>query len=140
MICFWQVPEDEALIVRVRPPRADYWACEFGNYWWETVDYRYRQCSVNMHHRVLEEDGELIVVVSHDDPGLPNWLDPSGHTEGYITFRWIGADSSPRPSVQQVRRSELFEALPPGIQRCTPEQRRDELRRKRIGICRRFRA
>lgn len=140
VICFWELPEDEALIVRVRPPRADYWACEFGNYWWETVDYRYRQCSVNQHHKVLEDDGELIVVVSHDDPGLPNWLDPAGHSEGYITFRWIGADSSPRPEVTQVKRKDLLAALPDSVQRITPELRRDELRRKRIGISRRFRA
>jgi hypothetical protein len=24
--------------VRVTPPAAHYWAVEFGNYWWETMD------------------------------------------------------------------------------------------------------
>ncbi|MGB1141798.1 MAG: DUF1214 domain-containing protein, partial [Halioglobus sp.] len=78
MICYWQVPEDEVLVVRVVPPIADYWAVEFGSYWWETMDYRYRLCSTNCHHAVLEDNGELILVVSHEDPGVPNWLDPSG--------------------------------------------------------------
>jgi hypothetical protein len=56
------------------------------------MDYRYRLANTNCHYAALEEDGELIVVVSHDDPGLPNWLDPSGHSEGYVTYRWMLAD------------------------------------------------
>ena len=112
LISYWQLPKDEALIVRVVPPKADYWAVEFGNYWWETMDYRYRLASTNAHHAQLETDGELILVVSHDDPGVPNWLDPSGHTEGYITFRWVGADAYPVPQCQQVARAQLFRQSP----------------------------
>ena len=107
LICFWQVPKDEALVIRVTPPKADYWAVEFGNYWWETMDYRYRLCSTNCHHAVLEEDGELILVVSHDDPAVPNWLDPSGHEEGYITVRWLGADAYPAPEVHPDKEKRI---------------------------------
>ena len=78
LICYWQVPEDEALIVRVFPPRARYWSVEFGNYWWESMDYRYRLANTNDHYAKREADGELILVVSHEDPGVPNWLDASG--------------------------------------------------------------
>jgi len=92
---YWILPPDEALIIRVTPPKAHYWAVEFGNYLWETMDYRYRLSSTNDHHAVLEDNGELIMVVSHDDPGVPNWLDPSGHSEGYFTIRWLMADSVP---------------------------------------------
>ncbi|WP_235015492.1 DUF1214 domain-containing protein [Oceanicoccus sp. KOV_DT_Chl] len=77
LICYWQLPDDEALIIRVTPPPADYWAVEFGSYWWETMDYRYRLCSTNCHYAKLEHNGELILVVSHIDAGVPNWLDPS---------------------------------------------------------------
>ncbi|TXS95437.1 DUF1214 domain-containing protein [Parahaliea maris] len=140
LICYWQVPEDEALIVRVTPPQADYWAVEFGNYWWETMDYRYRLCSTNCHHAVLEDSGELILVVAHTDPGLPNWLDPSGHVEGYITTRWMGASSCPVPRCEQVKSSELARYLPAAVQRISPEQRRQQLAGRRRGICKRFRA
>jgi len=138
MIGYWLLPPDEALIVRVRPPKAQYWALEFGNYWWETMDYRYRMSSTNCHHAVLEEDGELIVVVSHDDPGLPNWLDPSGHSEGYMTFRWMLAESCPVPQATQVKRAELFGHLPPNVRRITAESRRQQLAGRRRGIAHRF--
>jgi len=135
---YWILPEDEALIIRVTPPLAHYWAVEFGNYWWETMDYRYRLASTNSHHAVLEDDGELIMVVAHDDPGLPNWLDPSGHSEGYFTIRWLLADSYPYPTATQVKRSELFDHLPGGIKRITPEARLEQLHERRRGVVKRF--
>jgi hypothetical protein len=138
LISYWKLPRDETILIRVTPPEAAYWAVEFGSYWWETLDYRYRLCSLNQHHAELEEDGSLLVVVSHTDPGLPNWLDPSGHDEGYVTFRWIAADSYPRPVVEQVRTNQLEEHLPATVRRITPTQRADQLRRRRLGVIKRF--
>jgi hypothetical protein len=111
---------------------------EFGSYWWETMDYRYRLCSLNAHHAQLEEDGSLLVVISHADPGLPNWLDPSGHDEGYVTFRWIGADAYPRPIAQQVRIAELEDHIPENVRRITPAERAQQLRGRRRGAIKRF--
>lgn len=138
MIAYWQLPPSEAVILRVRPPQAPYWAVEFGNYWWETMDYRYRLSNTNCHYAQLEDDGELIIVISRDDPGLPNWLDPSGFAEGYICFRWMGADSCPVPQATQVKRSELMQHLPAHIKRFTPEQRREQLAARRRGVINRF--
>lgn len=138
IICYWQVPKDEVLVVRVVPPDADYWAVEFGNCWWETMDYRYRLCSTNCHHAVLEDDGELLVVVAHQDPGLPNWLDPSGHVEGYITVRWIGAQSYPVPECTQMKRSALATFLPAAARTIDARQRRDQLLGRRRGVIKRF--
>lgn len=138
VIAYWQLPRDEALILRVRPPKARYWAVEFGNYWWETMDYRYRLSNTNMHYAQLEDDGELIIVISHQDPGLPNWLDTAGHSEGYVTYRWIDADYYPRPVAQQVKLAELDEHLPAGIKRITDEQRRAQLAARRRGVINRF--
>lgn len=138
LICYWQLPPDEVLVVRVMPPQADYWAVEFGNYWWETMDYRYRLCSTNCHHAQLEENGELILVAAHDDPGLPNWLDPSGHEEGYITVRWIGAQHYPVPECVQIKRTELADYLPRGIARITAEGRKAQLAGRRRGVIGRF--
>ena len=138
LICFWQVPEDEVLVVRVTPPTASYWAVEFGNYWWESMDYRYRLCSTNCHHAQLEDNGELIVVVAHDDPGVPNWLDPSGHHEGYIALRWLNADHYPKPECTQVKTTELQSVLGSGAKTLTPEQRRQQLQARRRGVFKRF--
>ncbi len=138
LIAYWKLPVGEALLIRVTPPEASYWAVEFGSYWWETMDYRYRLCSLNQHHAQLEHDGSLLVVVSHDDPGLPNWLDPSGHDEGYVTFRWIGAQEYPRPVVEQFAVGELEANLPADVRRITPPERVDQLRRRRRGVIKRF--
>jgi hypothetical protein len=138
LICYWKLPIDEVLVVRVTPPIASYWAVEFGNYWWETMDYRYRLCSTNCHHAVLEESGELILVVSHDDPGVPNWLDPSGHEEGYITLRWIGAESYPIPDCEQMPVEDLQGYLPQDIQQIEAATRKRQLAARRRGISRRF--
>lgn len=138
LICYWALPKDEALIVRVRPPQAQYWAVEFGNYWWESMDYRYRLSNTNCHYARLEDDGELILVVSHDDPGVPNWLDPSGFAEGYITFRWIRADHYPVPQCTQVKRDQLFAALPATIGRIDAASRIEQLAERRRGVVNRF--
>ena len=138
LIAYWQLPEDEVLIVRVTPPKAKYWAVEFGNYWWETVDYRYRLANTNDHYAQLEDNGELIIVVSHQDPGVPNWLDPAGHSEGYITFRWIGADSCPIPQCQQIKADKLFASLPSDVKTIDNIERQQQLAARRRGVCNRF--
>lgn len=138
LISYWKLPRDEVMLIRVTPPEASYWAVEFGSYWWETMDYRYRLCSLNQHHAQLEQDGSLLVVVSHEDPGLPNWLDPSGHDEGYVTFRWIGADHYPRPTVDQFSAGELEANLPDAVRRITRDERLEQLRGRRRGVVKRF--
>ena len=138
LICYWQLPKDEVLILRVRPPQANYWAIEFGSYWWESMDYRYRLCSTNCHHATLEDDGSLIVVVAHEDPGVPNWLDPSGHMEGYITLRWIGADSYPTPDCQQIKTQQLASNLPVGVKTISHGERLEQLAERRRGVIKRF--
>lgn len=102
------------------------------------MDYRYRLCSTNCHHAVLESDGELLLVVAHDDPGLPNWLDPSGHVEGYITVRWIGATSYPAPQCIQMKREGLVAYLPTTVRTVNSTQRRMQLAARRRGVIKRF--
>ncbi|CAA0109240.1 Uncharacterised protein [Halioglobus japonicus] len=138
LICYWQVPKGEVLVVRVTPPEANYWAVEFGNYWWETMDYRYRLCSTNCHHAQLESNGELLLVVAHDDPGVPNWLDPSGHQEGYITVRWIGAAHYPIPQCTQMKQANLAEYLPANVRTIPAAQRKVQLAARRRGVIKRF--
>ena len=138
MIAYWSVPADEALIVRVKPPRAGYWAVEFGNYWWSSMDYRNRLCGTNCHYAALEDDGELILVVSHVDPGVANWIDPSGFAEGYMTIRWMLADHYPQPQATQVKLAELERHLPATTKRVTPAQRAGQIAARRRGVLQRW--
>jgi hypothetical protein len=138
LVCYWEMESDEALIVRVTPPEAKYWNFEFGNWWFETMDYRYRLAGTNSHYAVLEDDGELILVASHDDPGVPNWLDAAGYASGYMICRWMAASSTPTPIVERVKRSALTEHLPNGVRTISPPQRREQLAGRRRGVMRRF--
>jgi hypothetical protein len=138
MIAYWALPADEALIVRVKPPKAHYWAVEFGNYWWSSMDYRNRMSTTNCHYAQLEEDGELILVVAHEDPGVFNWLDPSGFAEGYMTIRWMLADHYPQPQATQLKCSELAQHLPANIKRVSAEERLQQIAARRRGVSQRF--
>ncbi|SNS06307.1 Protein of unknown function [Sphingomonas laterariae] len=135
---YWNVPAGQALIMRTRPPQCEFWNIEFNNPWWETMDYRNRLSGTNMHHAVLEEDGELIVVIAHEDPGVPNWLDTSGFVEGMVGRRWIFADSLPEIECRLVPHSALLDHLPKGVKRMTPAERRTQMSALRNGIYNRF--
>jgi hypothetical protein len=135
--CYWRIARDEVLLIEVRPPPARYWNFELGNYWMNSADYRYRLASLNAKQAVLEDDGRLVVVVAHDDPGVPNWLDTATHGEGLMVQRWVDADDTPTPEVRMVPAADLDEALG-AARRVTVEERREQLRRRKVGVDRRF--
>lgn len=137
LITYWELPKDEALVIRFIPPECDYWAVEFGNYWWETMDYRYRMSSTNCHMAKLEDNGELLLVITHDDLGYANWLDPSGHDEGYVTVRYLGADHYPVPTCHQMKLAELDEFIP-DAQKVSADERKSQLKERRRGVIKRF--
>lgn len=138
LVCYWELAPEDALIIRVRPPRCPYWCVEFGNCWWETVDYRYRLANTNMHYAQMEDNGDLIVVVSHVDPGVPNWLDCSGFSCGYVTYRWMLSEEQPVPKVEQVEIEKLPDFLPKDVKRISPDQRAEQIRTRRRGMLARF--
>lgn len=138
MHCYFEVQPDEALVIRFTPPVAYYWNFELNNYWMASVDYRYHLSSINSKQAALETDGSATIVVSHEDPGVPNWLGTDGHCEGHLGLRWMQADSSPVPETQLVKLADLAAALPASARRITPEARAAQLRGRRIGVDRRF--
>jgi len=84
----WKLAPDEALIIEVKPPECDTWNFQLNNYWMESLDYRYHNICINKAGAVYNKDGSVTVVVSHQDPGHPNWIETCGHTEGTMCWRW----------------------------------------------------
>ncbi len=106
----WRLAPDEALLVHARRiPRCSAWNFQLSNFWMESLDYRYHRIHVNQHSAVAEPDGSVRIVVAHRDPGprFPNWLDPCGHSEGGMLFRWVEAEEHPPVETRVVP----FEAL-----------------------------
>ena len=53
----------------------------------------------------------MCAVISLAPPGLPNWLDPKGHREGTMIFRWSRSqDPVPEIATRLVARADLPEA------------------------------
>jgi hypothetical protein len=84
----WKLAPDEALVIEVKPPDCDTWNFQLNNYWMESLDYRYFNICINKAGVRYEEDGSLKIIVSHTDPGHPNWIETCGHPEGTMCWRW----------------------------------------------------
>ena len=54
-----------------------------------------------------EANGAVRLVVSHEDPGVPNWIETAGHHRGTMGLRWVKAASHPAPGTRVVKRAEL---------------------------------
>jgi len=129
---------DEALIVETTPAEAVYWSLHIGNFWWESLDYATRHTSLNHHQAVLDDDGDFRAVVAHHDPGVPNWLDTMGHTQGPLLFRWVVADHGPATRTRVVPFDQVRDHLPPTTATVTPEARAEVIRHRRRAVQRRF--
>ncbi len=93
----WKLNKNEALVIQVKPPDCDTWNFQLNNYWMESLDYRYFNICINKGNAEYNSDGSVKVVVAHQDPGHPNWIDTCGHEEGTMCWRWyrLGKDAKP---------------------------------------------
>ena len=100
----WLLGDDDALVVELRPPACRYWSVQLWNRWGQSVssdvmpeDDTYRRIIVNNSHAVMQPDGTCRIVIAHRDPGTPNWLNPLGHEQGVVFFRWLMPADNPEP-------------------------------------------
>jgi hypothetical protein len=106
----WKLEKEEALVIEALPPACDTWNFQLNNYWMESLDYRYYTISINKASAGYLNDGRVRIIVSHVDPGLPNWIETCGHTEGTMCWRWyrIHEGSVPvEPGCKVVKLNEL---------------------------------
>jgi len=134
----WKLAPDEALVIEVTPPTGLYWSYSLGNVWWETIDYGNRQSSLNGHQAVVDDDGKVRVVVAHRDPGVANWLDTAGHSEGPIILRCVRTDTAPVPTTRVVGFDQITTALPAGTRMVSPSERAAAIDIRRKAVSRRF--
>jgi len=104
---YWELGPEDALVIDVTPPECDSWNFQLDNHWMESLDYRYYRIHVNKHTASYRDDGSVRIVVAHEDPGVPNWINTVGHAQGTMCFRWIRAEEHPQPRTRVVKRSEI---------------------------------
>lgn len=85
---YWNLKEDEALVITVEPPECDSWNFQLNNYWMESLDYRYHTICISKGTALYEPDGSIKVIVTDKDPGVKNWLNTCNHLEGTMCWRW----------------------------------------------------
>ncbi len=67
---YFELGDDEALVVEFIPPACDYWMVVLHNHWMETLDYGHHQATLNC-DRAVEPDGSVRIVIAHRDPASP---------------------------------------------------------------------
>ena len=103
----WALGPGEALVIEVTPPECEHWNFQLNNYWLESLDYRYYRIHTNKNLATIGEDGSVCIVVAHEDPGLPNWINTVGHESGTMSFRWIQAVDKPQPQTRIANLADL---------------------------------
>jgi uncharacterized protein DUF1214 len=141
--CFWDLGPGEALVVETDVPDARYWSFQLYQLgWFELVDIAERQSSLNHTQALADADGQVRVIVAHDDPGVPNWLDTGGRRAGLLTLRWFWPSPSAEtlmPHARVVPLDQVAAALPPSTPRITPADRAAALESRRAHLAWRFR-
>ncbi len=141
----WQLEPDEALIIENRIKLApNYIGFQLGNLWGESIEYGNNMGSLNGFQSEVDPDGVIRLVLAHRDPGVPNWLDTTGHREGFLTPRWAYSQQPPQeqwPSIscRKVKFDEIRQQLPDTTGTVTPEERREQIRIRQAHVLKRFR-
>jgi hypothetical protein len=134
----WELDDDEALILEVEPPQGVYWSFSLGNPWWETIHYGRHQSSLNAHQAAVDSDGLVRVVLCGRDPGIANWLDTAGFSNGAMILRCVRTTTAPTPRSRVVHFDEIASALPADTKRVTPDERTFILEQRRHAVQERF--
>jgi hypothetical protein len=134
----WELGDNEALILEVEPPEGVYWSFSLGNPWWETIHYGRRQSSLNGHQVVVDSDGLARMVLCGRDPGVANWLDTAGHSNGAMILRCVRTTTAPTPTTRVVMLDDVASALPADTKTTTPDERKATLEARRRAVHERF--
>lgn len=140
--CFWDLADDEALVIDTDLPNARYWSFQlYVPGWFELVDPVTRVTSRNQTQTDVIDGNRIQMVVSSVDPGVANWLDSGGRRRGLCTLRWFWprGDEEPTPTARVIALDDLGDALDPASSRVSAEQRRVELAARRAHLAWRFR-
>lgn len=137
--CIFHIEQGQSLIIETALPRqARYWGIQLGDVWWRAVDYTYHQSSLNRANAWFDADGLFRAVVSHEDPGIRNWLDPVDNDRGQILIRLNLASDCPLPTTRLVPSEKVRDYLPAKTPVFGPEERRKQISIRREHVLRRY--
>ncbi len=123
--------DDEAYVITTTSGGGKYRGLALGDpIWMMTLDCQTRSGSVNDALSVSNNDGSTTFVICKNDPGIANWLDPSGFNEVTFLHRW---QALPQPSAgatpptikgELVKLKDLDSMLPKETRRVSTTERK----------------
>jgi hypothetical protein len=132
----------EAFVVEVGDGGAEYFTVPLSNIWGTTLDIVDRTGSLNKAQSVPNDDGTYTYVISPTDPGVANWIDSDGLTEGILTLRMaeFGGDGPTEDlgARGRVVTLDYLEREVPTLRRVSAEERAVELANRRAAYLRRL--
>ncbi len=139
----FDLEDDQALVIDVNLAGAGYFIAPITNAWGTTNEIVDRTGSLNKAQSRANADGTYTFVVSKADPGVHNWLDPSGMREGILTLRWAefpGGRPSPDVAARSrvVPLSRLRESLPEETKTVSADERARRCAERAAGYLRRL--
>lgn len=134
----YDLKDNEALLIELlEEPQGVYWSFQLFDIWLRSIDFRNRQTTLNQHQIAKDADGKIRVIVSRNDPGIANWLDTGGFSQGMISLRNYGSPRPAKVTTKVVKVADLPRLLPQDTRRVTPDERSRTLGERRLGYLRR---
>jgi hypothetical protein len=138
----FDLADDEAFVVDVGDGGAEYFTVPLSNIWGTTLELVDRSGSLNKAQSATNDDGSYTYVIAPTDPGVANWIDSDGLSEGILTLRMaeFGKDG-PREGLgaagRVIKLDRLNEEVP-HLPRVSAEQRATQLADRRTAYLRRL--
>jgi hypothetical protein len=124
----WDIQPGQALVVKwIFPQECLNWSIALYNDFYQLLNYANRQVNLNAGLSIIDDSREFYFVLSHEDPGIANWLDIDGHDQGQVLIRTKNASAFEPPTMKLVDINELENHLPDDIAKVDLEQRAEQL-------------
>ena len=123
--------DDEAYVITTTSGGGKYGGLTMGDpIWFISLDCQTRSGSVNDATSRSNSDGSKTLVICKNDPGIANWLDPSGFNEITMLHRWQAlppaSSGAALPTIkgELVKLKDLDSVLPKETKIVTPVERK----------------
>tara|TARA_B110000444_G_C18763525_1_gene558783 strand:+ start:102 stop:1304 length:1203 start_codon:yes stop_codon:yes gene_type:complete len=106
-MAYYELGEDEVLVIDLDPPDTVYWNLTSASYWHESNRYLTDPVSMTSNEVEKRKDGKVRFIISRNDPDYSNWIKTFGYNRGFLILRMVGVTSHDLPIVSRVSVAEL---------------------------------
>ena len=105
---YWRVGPGDALVIDFDQPPCEHWNFQLCNHWMENLgNYFTGEGYLSMESATADPDGTFRIIISAEDPGVGNWVNPGDRDHGVMGLRVVRPLETPKISCRVVPMSEL---------------------------------